>query len=95
MKLSIKALVNTAAIVWGGSVFLTGIANMIWPNYAVAFLALLDSIYPGYHHTGTISSVIIATLYAVVDAAIAAALFGWIYNKFATTKEKREDEEEE
>jgi len=82
MKLSIRALAATAAIGWGLIVFLCGIANMIWPSYAAAFLQLIDSIYPGYHHTGAFGSVIVATLYAVVDGAIIAAVLGWIYNRF-------------
>ena len=88
MKLSIKALVITAAILGGGEVFICGIANMIWPNYAAAFLQLLDSVYPGYHATGSFGSVIVATLYAVVDVVICAALFGWIYNKLAGSKQE-------
>ncbi len=93
MKFSIKALVNAATIVGGGSVFLMGVVNMIWPNYAVAFLQLLDSIYPGYHATGSFSSVMIATLYAAVDSAICAAVFGWLYNRFVGVKEESEEQE--
>jgi len=47
MKLSIRALVITAAILWGGGVFFCGILNLIWPAYGVAFLQLVSSIYPG------------------------------------------------
>ena len=83
MKLSIRSLVVTVVIIWGGAVFLCGVANTIWPNYASALLQVLDSIYPGYHATGTFGSVIVATLYAVVDGAICAALFGWLYNRLA------------
>ena len=38
MKLSIRSLTITAAILWGGSVFVVGVANVIWPTYGVAFL---------------------------------------------------------
>ena len=38
MRLSIKSLAITCAILWGGSVLLLGIANAIWSGYAVAFL---------------------------------------------------------
>ena len=82
MKLSLKSLAITSAILWGGSMLLLGIANAIWPTYAVAFLQMMDSIYPGYHATGSIGSVIVGTLYAVVDGAICGLLFGWLYNKF-------------
>jgi hypothetical protein len=34
MKLNLKALAFSLAILWGGCVFLAGLANMIWPGYA-------------------------------------------------------------
>ena len=83
MKLSLKSLAITSAILWGGSVLLLGIANAIWPTYAVVFLQMVDSVYPGYHATGSIGSVIVGTFYAVLDGAICGLLFGWIYNKFS------------
>ena len=48
MKLAIRPLMITCAIIWGGSVFLTALANPLWPPYAADFLKLLASIYPGY-----------------------------------------------
>ncbi len=48
MKLDTKAFTLTVAIVWGGAVLMAGITNLIWNGYAVAFLALVASIYPGY-----------------------------------------------
>ena len=56
MRLSIKSLVVTGAILWSGSVFLAGVGNMIWPSYAGALLQLVDSIYPGYHASGSFGS---------------------------------------
>ncbi len=80
MKLSTLSLALTAAILWGVSVLLCGIANMNWPDYAVSFLDVLDSIYPGYHRDGTMRNVIVGALYAVVDGGIGGLLFGCIYN---------------
>ena len=82
MRLSIKSLAITCAILWGGSVLLLGIANAIWCGYAVAFLQAVDSIYPGYHAGGGVGSVIVGTLYAIADGAVGGLLFGWIYNRF-------------
>ena len=82
MRLSIKSLTMTAAILWGGAVLLAGIANLIWPSYAAAFLQVVDSIYPGYHAGQGFGSVIVGTLYAIVDGAVGGLLFGWIYNRF-------------
>jgi len=82
MRLSLRSLAITAAILLGGSVFITGAANAMWPPYGVAFLQLAESIYPGYHATGTFGSVIVGTLYSITDGAVAGLLFGWIYNRF-------------
>ena len=81
--MSIRSLAITCAILWGGCVLFFGIANAIWSGYAVAFLQVVDSIYPGYHAVGGVGSVIVGTLYAILDGAIAGLLFGWIYNRFA------------
>ena len=60
-----------------------GVANILWPGYALAFLQLLESLCPGYQVNGTFGSVIIVTLYSAVDAVVAAAVFAWLYNRFA------------
>ncbi len=82
MKLSVKALAITAGVLWGAAIFLTGIANLIWPGYGLAFLELAESLYPGYG-IGGFGSVIVATLYAILDAAVAGAIFAWLYNRLA------------
>ena len=80
MKLSIRALVFAAAVLWGATVLVVGLANVLWPPYGQAFLTMLDSIYPGYHATGSAGSVAVGTMYAAVDGAIGGLLFGWLYN---------------
>jgi hypothetical protein len=82
MSLSIKGLALTAAIIWGAVVFLMGIAHLIWPSYGLAFLEMVASIYPGYT-VGGFGSVIVGTLYALVDGAIGGAIFAWLYNKLS------------
>ena len=82
MKLSVKSLTITAALLWGGTCFLVAVANLFWPDYGKTFLALISSVYPGYQFTGTPGSVIVGTLYASVDGAVGGALFAWIYNFF-------------
>jgi hypothetical protein len=84
MKLNVKALALTASILWGAAVFLAGIANFIWPGYAATFLQLIASIYPGYNATSSFGSVIIGTLYALLDGAIGGLVFAWLYNVFAS-----------
>jgi len=49
MKLNVKALAFTSAIVWALVIFLTGAANLVWEGYGSPLLQLLASLYPGYH----------------------------------------------
>ena len=83
MKLNPKALAITAALFWGATLLLTGIANLIWHGYGQAFLDLMASCYPGYHATASFGSVIVGTLYALLDGLIAGWVFAWLYNIFA------------
>lgn len=83
MRLNVTAVTLTAGLLWGAAMLLVALANMIWPNYGNAFLELAASVYPGYQPGTGIGSVIIGALYGLVDAAIAGALFAWIYNLFA------------
>jgi hypothetical protein len=80
MKLSIKGLAFACGVGWGGSVLLLGILNLIWPSYGVAMLDLARSLYPGYTDAGGFGGVLVGTLYALVDGAIAGAIFAWLYN---------------
>ncbi|MFQ5606061.1 MAG: hypothetical protein ACE5HS_22545 [bacterium] len=82
MKLNIKALVPTAAIIWGTAVFLTGLGNLIWSGYGSTFLQIMASIYPGYDASGSFGDLIVGTLYAKLDGALAGLVFGWLYNLF-------------
>jgi len=80
MKFAIRPLVVACAVMWGGAVFLCGMANMQWPSYGEAFLQLLASIYPGYDAGGGFGNVVVGTLYAALDAAVGALVFGLLYN---------------
>ncbi len=82
MKLSVKNLGITAGVIWGGAVLLVGLAHLVWPQYGTAFLELAASIYPGYE-IGGFGSVIIGTLYALLDGGIGGAIFAWLYNTLA------------
>ena len=86
MKFNLKALTISMTIVWSGSVFIVGVANTIWPAYGKAFLTMLASIYPGFTAAGTFSDAIVGSLYALVDAAVVAFIFGWLYNLIAGAK---------
>lgn len=80
MTLSVKGLALTAGILWAAAIFLTGVLNLIWPGYGVAFLDMMRSVYPGYAGVGGFLGVIVGTLYALVDGIITGAIFAWVYN---------------
>ena len=82
MKLSIKAMAITSAILWGAAVFLTALLNRFFPHYGEAFLQMVASIYPGYT-VGGMKMGIVGTLYAALDGAVVGALFAWLYNMVA------------
>ena len=83
MKLNLKAMALTVGILWAACFFLTGIANLIWPSYGGAFLNWGASVYPGYHGPAGFGSVIVVTLYALLDGLVCGAVFAWLYNAFA------------
>lgn len=83
MKLNLKALTVTTAVVWAGVVFIVGLANMISSGYGEAFLLVVASIYPGYSASGSFGDVIVGSLYALLDGAVLGLIFGWLYNLVA------------
>ena len=84
MGLNIKALSIAFGLLWGACVLVVALANMIWPDYGLAFLQICGSIYPGYSPGTGMGSVLSGTLYALVDGLIGGALLAWLYNLFAT-----------
>ncbi len=82
MRMDLRALSLTVAIVWGGSILLIGLANLIWTTYGVAFLEVAASIYPGYRGGSSFGQVIVGTLYGLVDGFIGGLIIGWLYNLF-------------
>jgi hypothetical protein len=79
MKLNTKALAITCGLLWGGCVCLVAVLNRIWPSYGADFLAMVSSIYPGFH-VGGLRNAGVGTLYALLDGGVAGALFAWLYN---------------
>lgn len=82
-KLSVKGLSIAFALLWGGGVLMVGIGNLVWPDYGTAFLKGIASIYPGYHGTPDIRSVLIGASYAFVDGAVGGFLLALFYNLFS------------
>ena len=84
MKLNVKAMTIAVALIWGVAVLLVGLANLVWEGYGQMFLDCVASVYPGYKATAGIGDVIVGTLYALLDGAIAGLIFALLYNLFAT-----------
>lgn len=79
MRLSVRAFALTFSLVWGCSLLLVAVAHILWPPYGTVFLEMATSIYPGYEPAGW-GSVVVGTLYALVDGCICGAVFAWLYN---------------
>jgi len=92
MKLSIRALTITCAILWGGSVLCVAVANLLWPPYGAGFLEVLASVYPGYSADSTFGGLLNVTLYALVDGAVGGLILGWLYNLLAAKCEGKNKE---
>ncbi len=81
MRLSVKAMAIAVSLLYGAIAFLVTIINLIWPNYAVAFLTFQESIHPGFYMGGGFASVIVETLYGLLCGAIFGAFIAWLYNQ--------------
>lgn len=86
MRLCVRTAALTFGILWAVVFFLVAGAQQIWPTYGVAFLELMDGLYPGYA-PGGFGSVIMGSLYAVVDGAICGAVVAWLYNRLLGQRE--------
>lgn len=84
MRLCVKSLALAAALLWGGMFLVVGIFNLVDGGYGSMLLEFGASIYPGYDGPGGFGSVVVVTLYALVDGAIAGAVLAWLYNRFNT-----------
>ena len=83
MRLSVKALAITSAVLWGGCILLVGLINLAVPSYGANFLQWISSVYPGFYALRTFLDVCVGTGYGLVDGALAGLVFGWLYNLFA------------
>ena len=82
MRLSMRAVSFTSAILWGGCLLVTGLIHLGVPSYGTAFLGVMSSVYPGYHAARSFGDVLTGTGYALVDGAVGGLILGWLYNLF-------------
>ena len=83
MRVSLKAITLSSAILWGGAMLSVGLVHMADPAYGGDFLRIISSVYPGADTAPTLARVLLGTLYGFVDAGIAGFLFGWLYIAFS------------
>jgi hypothetical protein len=80
MRLSLKGMTVASGLLWGGAILFLGLINLVWPTYGLNFLRAISSVYPWFHASGSWKDVVIGTIDALIDGAIAGFLFGWLYN---------------
>ena len=80
MQLSIKGTAIAGGLLWGAAILLVGLINLVRPEFGMNFLNVMTSVYPWFHSSHTIGSVIIGTVDGLIDGAIAGCIFAWLYN---------------
>ena len=88
MRLSLKGMTIAAGLLWGGAILFLGLINLVRPTYGVNFLQAISSVYPWFHASGSLVDVVIGTIDALIDGAIAGLLFGWLYNLSGSSREE-------
>jgi hypothetical protein len=83
MRVSLKAITLTSAILWGFAMLFVGLIHMAAPSYGGDFLRIMSSVYPGADTAPTLARVLLGTVYGFVDGAVAGCLFGLLYDVFA------------
>lgn len=83
MRISVKALAITFALLWGGAIAFAGFIHLAYPSYGTTLLAFASSIYPGFHGARSLGDTLVGTLWALCDGACGGLIFGWLYNLFA------------
>jgi len=82
MRLSVQYFALSAGLLWGAALLLVGLIRLAVPTYGTAFLAVLSSVYPGFHPSQTMGDAVTGALYGFLDGSIAGSLFAWMYNWF-------------
>jgi len=83
MRVSLKAMALAGGLIWGTALLGVGLLNLADRAYGTAFLQMLSSVYPWFHPTGTVTSVIVGTLWGILDGVLTGFVFAWLYNQIA------------
>ncbi len=79
--LSVKNFALTCGLMWGGGLCVISIIQFISPSYGVAFLDVMESVYPGYQGMEGAVGAMVILLYGLLDGVVAGGIFAWLYNK--------------
>ena len=83
MRLSAKAMTIAAGLLWGWAVLVAGILHRLDPSYALSFLGMASSGYPGFHSAGTAGNLAIGTVEGLIDGGISGLVLSLLCNAFA------------
>lgn len=87
MKPSVKGVMLTCALLWGGCMLVVGLINLGDPAYGREFLRMMSSVYPGADTARTIGRVLLGCVYGFVDGAVAGWLFSMLLRAFSSRAE--------
>jgi hypothetical protein len=80
--LSLKGFALAFGITWASGVLGLGLLSMV--GWGMKFVDVVGSVYLGYSSTAL--GVLIGTLWALIDGAIAGAIFACLYNLLTKSK---------
>ena len=84
MKLSGWVMAATCGLLWGGSLLVVGLLGVVVPGYGKEFLAMVSSVYPWFHASGSVIDTLVGTVEGALDGAAGGAVFAWLYNVVAS-----------
>lgn len=88
MRISVRALALSFALLWGGAILFAGLVHLAVPSYGTTLLDLAASIYPGFHAGRSVGDVLVGTIWALCDGAGGGLISAWLYNLFTGTGAK-------
>jgi hypothetical protein len=82
MRLSVKAMAIACGLVWGAAILCVQLIHLADPNYGVNFLQMTSSVYPWFHASPTLGSVVTGTFEGIIDGGICGLVLALLYNCF-------------
>jgi hypothetical protein len=83
MQLSMRGLIISLGLIWGGAILCVGLVHLAIPSYGASFLEVVSSIYPGFHGARSVGDSFIGAGYALIDGGLGGFFVGWLYNACA------------